>query len=365
MRAVKELKELRAEIDSLDTRLLELLNARAKAASEIGEVKARSLGAGKRKAGVAWVPHREREVLNRMLKLNTGPFPDDAVLAVFREIMSASLALEGRPRIAFLGPEATFSHQAARTRFGAQCEYVPLPGLPNVFSDVEQGRADFGVVPVENSSEGIIRPTLDGFIESNLTVCGELSLPIHLCLMSKTGKLKQPYKAIVSHPMPLAQARGYLAAHHPQVPLQEAQSTASAAVAASKDPALAVVANLLAARTYGLKVISRDIQDRSDNRTRFWIIGRTVAAPTGHDKTSVMLSLKDSVGALAKMLRPFERAKVSLTSIESRPNRRRPFEYFFFVDFIGHQQDPTVATLLSALKKQSVEFKVLGSFPVS
>jgi chorismate mutase/prephenate dehydratase len=355
------LKSVRSKIDGLDARILDLLNQRAAQVLKVGQIKAKS---GVPLGRAAFVPHRERQVLDRLFQLNQGPFPNDAVLAVFREIMSASLAMEGQPRIAYMGPEATFSHQAALSKFGSQCDYSALRSIAEVFAEVEQGRCDFGVVPVENSSEGVIRNTLDLFVESSLKICGELALPIRLNLMSKLGKGRSP-KAIVSHPQPLAQARGWLERHYPQVELREAASTAAAAKLAAKDSRLAVIGDLLAARIYGLKVIAKNIQDKGDNMTRFLVIGRTVAQPTGRDKTSIMLSLKDRVGALASMLKPFEKARVSLSSIESRPSRRRPWEYYFFIDFLGHQQDKKIVQLLESLKSRTVELKVLGSYPLA
>jgi chorismate mutase/prephenate dehydratase len=263
-----------------------------------------------------------------------------------------------------MGPEATFSHRDALSKFGSGCEYLAVSGIQDVFTEVEQARADLGVVPVENSSEGVIRHTLDLFVESPLKVCGELALPIRLCLMSKNGGGARP-SAIVSHPQPLAQARQWLDRNYPGIERREAASTAAAAKAAAKDKRIAVIGDALAAEIYGLKILARNIQDKSDNMTRFLIIGRTIAEATGKDKTSLMISLRDKVGALAGMLKPFEKSKVSLSSIESRPSRRRPWEYYFFVDFLGHQRDPKIARLLKSLERQASEIKVLGSYPVA
>lgn len=359
---MKSLSAVRAKIDALDAKILALLNDRARQVMEVREIKTQASGG--RAATVAFVPHRERQVLDRLARMNRGPFPTDGVAAVFREIMSASLALEGRPRIAYMGPEATFSHQASLSKFGQMCEYSPVASIPDVFAEVEQGRADLGVVPVENSSEGVIRHTLDLFVESSLKICGELALPIRLNLLSKAGKASG-YQAIISHPQPLAQARGWLDTHYAGLERREASSTAAAAKLAVKDGKIAVIGDILLAKIYGLKVIAKNIQDKNDNMTRFLVIGRTVAQPTGRDKTSVMLSLRDKVGALASMLKPFESSKISLTSIESRPSRRRPWEYYFFIDFLGHQQDKKVIKLLESLKKRSLELKVLGSYPLA
>ncbi len=352
---------LRQKIDGLDAKILGLLNQRAQHVLGIRDLKHKP---GSRPGQTAFVPHRERQVLDRLLDLNQGPFPNEGVLAVFREVMSASKALEGRPCVAYMGPPATFSHKAALSKFGAMSEYSAVTSIPEVFADVEQGRSDFGVVPVENSSEGVIRHTLDLFIESPLRICAELALPIHLDLMSRSGK-KLGYKAILSHPQPLAQSRGWLDRHYGGIERKETSSTTAAAELAAKDSRVAVVGDALAAEIYGLKTIAANIQDKSDNMTRFLVIGKTVSAPSGRDKTSVMVSVRDKIGALAGLLKPFERSGVSLTSIESRPSRRRPWEYLFFIDFLGHQEDRKAAKLLADLKKHALELKVLGSYPVA
>jgi chorismate mutase/prephenate dehydratase len=215
---------------------------------------------------------------------------------------------------------------------------------------------------VENSSEGVIRHTLDLFIDSSLKVCNELAIPIRLCLMSQSGKAG-PYDTILSHPQPLAQARGWLDQHYPRTERREASSTTAAAKEAAKHGRIAAIGDALAAELYGLKIVAKNIQDKSDNVTRFFVIGRTIAKPTGRDKTSIMLSLKDKVRALAGVLEPFGSAKISLSSIESRPSRKRPWEYYFFIDFAGHQQDKKVVKLLDTLRRRTVELKVLGSYP--
>jgi chorismate mutase/prephenate dehydratase len=359
-----KLEGYRDQIDHLDDRILGLLNQRAKLVLKIRDAKH---GGGNASGGAkAYAPHREKQVYQRLMRQNQGPFPNEGVVAVYREVMSASLALEGRPRIAHLGPALTFTHQAALSKFGSQCEYLAVPGIPETFAEVDQGRADYGVVPVENSTEGVIRHTLDLFVESDLKICSELSLPIRLSLMSSGGGSKASgYRAIISHPQPLAQARGWLDRHFPGLERLEAASTTQAAQAAAADPRLAVVADKAAGEAYGLKLVAKNIQDKSDNTTRFLVIGRTLSQPSGHDKTSLMLSLRDRVGALASMLKPFQKHRLSLTSIESRPSRRRAWEYFFFLDFLGHQDEPKVRRLLAELRKQVVEIKVLGSYPVA
>jgi chorismate mutase/prephenate dehydratase len=359
---MSKLESLRKAIDQVDDRLLALLNERAGLVLKVRDSK-HAEGGGKASTR-AYTPHREKQVYQRLVKRNPGPFPSEALTAVYREIMSASLALEGKPRIAFMGPAMTFTHQAAMSKFGSQCDYVAVAGIPDTFAEVEQGRADYGVVPVENSTEGVIRHTLDLFVESELKICSEISRPIRLSLMSKSGK-STGYRGVISHPQPLAQARGWLDKHLPGVPRLEAASTTQAAQMAAKDGGLAAVGDVVAGEHYGLKAVARNIQDQNDNTTRFLVIGKTISRPSGHDKTSLMLSLRDRVGALASMLKPFERGKVSLTSIESRPSRRRPWEYYFFLDFLGHQEDPKVRRILDDLRTKVVDVKVLGSYPVA
>jgi chorismate mutase/prephenate dehydratase len=351
------LDQVRRDIDKVDARLVALLNERAHLVLKVRDLKQST-------SAPAYTPHRERQVYTRVAELNQGPFPPSALKAVYREIMSAALAMEGKPRIAYMGPAFTFTHLAAMERFGSQCEYVAVEGVPGTFDEVEQRRADYGVVPVENSTEGVIRHTLDHFIGSELKICSEFSMAVRQNLLTKTGKLdKGTIRLVVSHPQPLAQARHWLATHLPGVPTREMASTTLAAQVAAKDRSVAALGNTMTARAYGLKVAASNIQDQSDNTTRFLVIGRTVAQPTGHDKTSVMVSLRDRVGALAAMLKPFEDGKINLTSIESRPSHHRKWEYYFFIDFLGHQQEPKIQRVLEALRRTVHEVKVLGSYP--
>jgi chorismate mutase/prephenate dehydratase len=353
------LDKLRQSIDQVDDSLVKMLNQRAKLVLKVREEKAK----GKTKA---YVPHREKQVYERLARINPGPFPTEAVQAVWREIMSASLALEGKPRIAYMGPAYTFTHLAAMERFGSQCEYVPVDGVPGTFLEVGQDRADYGVVPVENSTEGVIRHTLDLFVDTDLKICSELTLAIHQNLLTRSGRMNlDSIKVVASHPQPLAQCRQWLARNLPGIPLKEMTSTVEAAKLAAEDPSVAVVGNTMAALAYGLKVAAENIQDQGDNMTRFLVIGRTDSQPSGSDKTSVMVSLRDKVGALVSMLKPFESHKINLTAIESRPSRRRRWEYYFFIDFLGHQSDPKVRKVLEELRNEVQELKVLGSYPAA
>jgi chorismate mutase / prephenate dehydratase len=271
-----------------------------------------------------------------------------------------------QPRISYFGAPGSNTHQAALNCFGSGAEFLSQADYSGVFEDVDQGRADYGLVPVENSTEGVINRTLDLLGESDLKICSEVSLPIRNLLLSR-GPLKA-VRVVVSHPQPLAQCRLWLARHLPKARQVIADSTSAAAHRAAQDRggATAAIASDLAMRLYPpLKVLARNIQDRSDNTTRFFVVGRTLARPTGRDKTSVMLSIHDKVGALAAVLKPFERHKVNLTAIESRPSRRKAWDYYFFVDFHGHQDEPKIRRLLTDLSRQVAQMKVLGSYPAA
>jgi chorismate mutase/prephenate dehydratase len=251
-------------------------------------------------------------------------------------------------------------------RFGSQGGYVSSAGIPNVFEEVEQGRCDYGVVPVENSTEGIINHTFDLFVDSDLKVCSEISLPIRNHLLSSKGDLKK-LRVVQSHPQALAQCRQWLDRNLPGIEQKPVASTSLAAELAAKDKSgrTGAIAADLAAKHFKLRALARNIQDQGDNTTRFFVIGRTISQPTGKDKTSVMLSIRDKVGALASVLKPFEKNKVNLSSIESRPSRRKAWDYYFFVDFHGHQLDPKVARLLKDLSARVAQLKVLGSYPAA
>lgn len=349
------LDEWRARIDAIDRQILDLLNRRAEAAIQVGRIK-------QDKGADPYVPEREQELLDGLLRLNSGPLPSEAVRAIWREIFSASLALQRPLRIAYLGPAVTFSHQAATLGFGASAEYLPERGIHEVFSAVECARADFGVVPVENSTEGTVNHTLDRLIDSDLLISGESLLEVHHFLLGRAGELGD-VKVVYSHPQALAQCRRWLAAELPDVPTVEVASTAAAVERALDEPTAAAVASELAARLYDLPVLRARIEDSPHNVTRFLVIGTRAMGPSGRDKTSVLFSIKDEVGALYRILEPFALHALNLTKIESRPTKRRPWEYVFFVDFEGHRDDPTVQAALAALQAQCLFLKVLGSYP--
>ncbi|OGF52034.1 MAG: prephenate dehydratase [Candidatus Firestonebacteria bacterium GWA2_43_8] len=350
-----DLKKIRMKIDGTDKKLLSLLNKRAGLALE---VKKHKPGAGHE----VYVPEREAAVFQKILAGNKGPFPDNSVKAVFKEIISASRALQAPLKIAYWGPEATFTHLAALRHFGSSVELVAIKNLADIFAEVENGRADFGVIPIENSTEGVVNHTLDMFVDSELKICAETLLKISYNLLSKSKKLSD-IKRIYAFHQPLAQCRNWVKTNLPEAEIVEAKNTAESARLAAKDKSSAALANSLAGELYGLNSLAVRIEDIPDNVTRFLVIGRKTVARTGNDKTSVLVSLKDKVGALYSMLLPFKKHKISLTSIESRPSRKKAWEYYFFIDLQGHIEDPNVKKALTALRKECQYFKVLGSYP--
>jgi chorismate mutase/prephenate dehydratase len=351
---MKELKSLRKKVDKLDLSILDLLNKRAKLILEIGKMKAK-------KGAPVFVPDREKEVYTKISAANKGPLTKNAVKAIYREVMSGSLALERAPMIAYLGPPATFTHLASMKKFGSAVKYLACNSITDVFQEVEQDRADYGVVPIENSIEGAVSHTLDMFIDTDLKVCSEVILEISHNLLGKC-KLKQ-IKKIYSNPQVFGQCRIWLETNLPRVELIEVSSTTKAAEIAAKEKYSAAIASSLAAQEYKLKLIARSIEDSAHNITRFLVIGKVGANPTKNDKTSIMFSVKDRVGALHQMLVPFKENKINLTKIESRPSKRKAWEYYFFVDFKGHHQNKNVKKALNKLEKICSYLKILGSYP--
>ncbi len=348
---------LRTNIDNIDDRILNLLNERASLVIDIGKLKSK----GSREF---YVPSREREIYERLQKINKGPFPDSAVRSVFREIMSASLCLEQPLKVAYLGPKATFTHLACMHHFGLSATFISKQDIADVFSDVERGKAMYGVVPIENSTEGVVTYTLDMFLDSELKILSEILLEVSLTLLSKTGRMEDITK-IYSHPHAIAQCREWLNKNLPDVPVFETDSTAAAARMVFDDPNAGAIASELAANLYDLQIVEKKIEDNANNFTRFLVIGKTEQDKTGNDKTSVMFSIKDEPGALYKMLKPFANRGINLTKIESRPQKKRAWEYVFFLDVDGHIYDAHVTEAIEELEKMCVFLKVLGSYPKS
>lgn len=349
------LDDWRSRINDLDKQILDLLNQRAEAALRIGDLK-------RRQALPAYAPEREADIFARLTALNAGPLAPDGLRAVWREILSACRALERSLRVSYLGPRATFTHQAALQQFGSSVELSAARSIADVFDDVEHGRVDYGVVPVENTTEGAVNVTLDRLIESDAVICGELLLPIAQHLLSRAEELGD-VKVVASHPQGLAQCRQWLAAHLPDVPTQETTSTAAAAEMAAGDVTVAAIASDLAGRLYGVPVLQARIEDSPDNATRFLVIGRQVSGPTGRDKTSIVFAMRDEPGVLFRILEPCARLGINLSKIESRPVKRRPWKHVSFVDLEGHRETPAVASVLDEIGTRTLFFKVLGSYP--
>ncbi len=307
---------------------------------------------------------RERAVYRQITEASTGPLPAASLRAVFREVLSACRGIEARMNVAFFGPEATFTHMAAQRHFGSTVDYSPEPTIDDVFREVSARNVDYGVVPVENSTEGVVTHTLDLLQESDVQICGEVSIDIELCLLSRSGRAKD-VRRILSHPHALGQCRRWLAAHHSDAVVEEVSSTAQAAKEARSDRTAAAVSSRLAGDIYGLRIVQANIADNHDNITRFFVIGDDAPSSTGEDKTSIVFAAKDRVGVLHDMLAPFAKHGINLTKIESRPSRQKAWEYVFFIDFRGHQQEPRVKRALGQLAASCVFLKVLGSYPSS
>jgi len=348
--------EHRKAIDKLDTQIVKLLNERTKHVLAIGEIKLNAVEE-------IYAPHRERAVLHRICKFNSGPMTDGSLRAIYREIMSSALSLEKSLTVAYLGPEATFTHQAAIRRFGSSLRYAAQKTIADVFSEVSKNRADYGVVPVENSTEGVVTHTLDMFVDSDLKIVSQIVLPVQQCLLSNSPRSQ--IKKLFAHPQSLAQCRAWVQNHLPRVEIIETSSNARSAELAAKEKYAAAIAGILAAEKYGVRILELDIQDNAANATRFLVLGRQCSPATNKDRTSVMFSIVDKVGALHNALAPFRRYRINMTKIESRPSKRKAWEYFFFVDCDGHYTDRKVANALGMLGEHCSFVKILGSYPKS
>ena len=350
-----ELAPHRDAIDALDREILARLNERAKHAQAIGALKS---------SGIAYRPEREAKILSQLAAENGGPLSNEAVTGVFRQIMSACLALEQRLRIAYLGPAGTFSHAAVARHFGQFVDAVPCATIDEVFRAVESGQSDYAVVPVENSTEGAVGRTLDLMCQTALSICGEVKLRIQQNLLSNAGDLAQVSK-IYSHAQSLAQCVQWLAKHLPGVPRVAVASNADAARLAAAEAGAAAIAGDIAATIYQLAILAPHIEDEPNNTTRFWVIGRQEVAPSGRDETSLVMSAPNRPGAVHALQEPFARHGVSMTRFESRPARTGLWEYLFFVDVLGHRLDPPVATALAELAQKAPFLKLLGSYPAA
>lgn len=352
-----KLTTLRERIDELDARIEALISERAQCAVDVAKAKQ---AAGEN--GDFYRAEREAEILRRVMERNRGPLSNEEMARLFREIMSACLALEERMSIAFLGPEGTFTQAAALKHFGHSVLTTPLATIDEIFREVESGAAHYGVVPVENSTEGVITHTLDRFVNSTLNICGEVQLRIHHFLLGKGERLEEVVR-VYSHRQSLAQCHRWLDRHLPGVEQIDVSSNAEAARRAAAEPGAVAIAGETAGEIYGLTPMARNIEDEPENTTRFLVIGRRSPAPTGQDKTSFLISTENKPGALYRLLEPLNRHGISMTRIESRPSRRGTWDYIFFVDIEGHAEDEQVAAALGQLESDANLFKILGSYP--
>ena len=357
-----KLKPIRARIDSIDQQLLKLLNDRAQCAIEVGEIKHSSKHDPDEPAPVFYRPEREAQILNKLMAQNPGPLPDKEVAGLFREVISCCLNLEMPLTVAYFGPEGTYTEAAAVKQFGHFATTKPLASIDEVFREVESEAAHYGVVPVENSTEGMVNHTLDCFLTSKVKICAEVELPIHHALMRGT-QASGDITEIVSHAQSLAQCRAWLDRHYPGVVRTAVASNAEAARLAAQQPHVAAIAGQMAAQRYSLRVLSANIEDQPDNKTRFLVLGQQDVGASGRDKTSLLVSVHNEPGALLRVLEPFDRFGISLTRIETRPAPSGEWSYVFFIDFDGHQSDDNAGQVLKAISQVAFEVRSLGSYP--
>ncbi len=351
-----DLNEIRVHIDSIDKQIVDLLNQRFEHVKKVGEWK-------KNKDHAIYVPEREKALLERLSEINKGSISNEVLRSIYREIMSGAIALEKPLNISYLGPEASFSQLAALAKFGRSVEYSSKSSISDVFKDVETERADYGCVPIENSTEGAVNHTLDMFINSNVNICAEINMKIHHNLM--TNCEFNEIKKLYSHAQVLGQCRNWILEKLPNVELIEVSSTTKAAKFAMVEKNSAAIASTLAAEKYKLKILFKNIEDNADNTTRFMVIGKQKPLVTNDDKTSLCFAIRDKVGALYECLLPFKNKSITLTLIESRPSKRKNWEYFFFVDMLGHISDENIKSAVSELENMCQFVKILGSYPKS
>ena len=348
------LNDLRQKIDEIDDKVIKLLNDRTKVALDIGKLK-------HSKGEQIYSPSREHEVYTKIDRENNGPLPNDALKSIYREIMSAALSLEKLLKIAYLGPEASFTNLAALSKFGNSVEYVACSNIGDVFVEVEKGNADYGVVPIENSTEGSVNHSLDMFIDYDLKICSEILFEINHYLLSNS-KLSS-IKRVYSKPEVFGQCRGWLKANLPKVELIDTSSTTVAAQRVGQEEGAAAIASKLASVIYNVNIIAESIEDAPHNVTRFLVIGKGIPEPTGSDKTSIVCSIKDKVGALYDILHPIFDTNINMTKIESRPSKRKAWDYYFFIDIEGHINDESIKKTIARIEEHVRMLKVLGSYP--
>jgi chorismate mutase/prephenate dehydratase len=348
------LEQLRKRIDEIDQQLVKLLNERARVVIDIGKLKNKT-------GGQIYAPDREKKVFEKMVKANQGPLPDKCLVAIWRELMSGSFALERPLRIGYLGPAGSFSHTAAMLKFGQSVEYEPLVDITSIFDEVSKGHCDLGLAPVENTMGGGVIETLDALIDSDVKVCAEVLMAIHHNLLGNCSL--EEIEKIYSKPEVFAQCRNWLSATFKNAQTIPVASTAKAAQMAADEPMAAAIGSSVAAELYELRIVCENIEDIANNVTRFLVISREDAKPTGEDKTAVLFSTAHKAGALADVLDVFKRYGINLTNIESRPSKKRQWEYYFFVDFLGHRTEKRVQEALEEARKHCLQLSILGSFP--
>jgi chorismate mutase / prephenate dehydratase len=368
MTDTRNLEQVRADIDAIDQEIQALISRRAECAQRVAAIKMAELVAARERGEpevdvVYYRPEREAQVLKRILDRNEGPLDGQTVAHIFREVMSACLALEKPLRVAYLGPEGTFTQAAALKHFGHAAICVPQLSIDRIFRQVESGDCNYGVVPVENSTEGMVSHTLDSFMDSPLKITGEVEMKIGHHLLVAQHTPQETISRICAHEQTLAQCRIWLDAHWPQVKLEVVGSNGEAAQLATTEPGVAAIAGDMAAEFYKLEKLVEHIEDYADNTTRFLVIGREEVPPSGWDKTSIVISSRNKPGALFQLLDPFRRDGISLTRIDTRPSRTEKWAYVFFIEFEGHVQDEKVASTLTELEEQSILLKPLGSYP--
>lgn len=354
----RSLQELREEIDKLDASIQEMISARARCAQQVAEVKKRE-----NQDVIFYRPEREAQILRNVMARNKGPLDNEEVARLFREIMSACLALEQPVRVSYLGPEGTFTQAAAIKHFGHSCVSIPMATIDEVFREVAAGAVNYGVVPVENSTEGVINYTLDNFMDSSVHICGEVELRIHHHLLVSDVTKTENISRIYSHAQSLAQCRKWLDSHFPKAERVAVSSNAEATRRVQSEWNAAAIAGEMAAELYGLTKLKEKIEDMPDNSTRFLIIGTQTVPESGDDKTSVIVAVRNKPGALYNLLAPFHRSGIDLTRVETRPSRNGAWSYVFFIDFIGHADEPKTAAVLAEIAEQAADVRLLGSYP--
>jgi len=350
----ESLASLRKKIDKLDNQIIRLLDERIALAVKIGNIK-------DLKGAEVYAPDRESAIYYKLDQAKLKTLPTDSLKSIYREIMSASLSLERPLKISFLGPEASFTHLASLSKFGSSVNYVSCASITDVFLEVEKGQADYGIIPIENTTEGAVNHTLDMFIDSDLKVCSEIIFEISHCLMSNSRM--QDIKRVYSNPQVFGQCRRWLETHLPRVQLIDTSTTAYAAKKASQEDGSAAMASKLASSLYNIKLLAEGVEDSPHNRTRFLVVARNFPKRSGHDKTSLLISLKDRVGALSSLLEPIRKRKINMTKIESRPSKKRAWDYYFFIDIMGHVEDAKIKNVLKEIESNVSFFKMLGSYP--